>query len=367
MNRKAITSAVAEQPLANVHWIYLHRPFGSWIFRTKGWPLYYYLWHLDASSLARDLHRRIRFDLGHHVTMSTYWLPSVLALLPIPFIWGPVGGGESVPGPFAVTLGPLGQLHEYVRNLARLAAHQEPFLRLTARRASTVLAMTTQSAEILRSLGTSTPAVCPGVALPAEDLATLNGLAVRKMMPFRVLSIGRLLHWKGLHLAIAAFAEFARKFPKSEYWMVGDGPDRGRLEQLARGLHVGEKVRFLGALPRDQAWANMSECDVLLHPSLRDSGGWVCAEAMGARRPVICLDLGGPAGLVTDQSGIKIPASSPEQVVSDFARAMHRLAEDDERRLSMGEAARQRVRDHLCWDRMGEWMAHIYQQVHETQ
>ena len=50
---------------------------------------------------------------------------------------------------------------------------------------------------------------------------------------------------------------------------------------------------------------------MLIHPSLHDSGGWVCLEAMAAGRPVICLDLGGPGLQVTEKTGIKVKASTP--------------------------------------------------------
>jgi len=69
-----------------------------------------------------------------------------------------------------------------------------------------------------------------------------------------------------------------------------------------------------------------------MHPSLHDSGGWVTLEAMAAGRPVICLDLGGPALQVSEATGIKIPAISPPQVVADLASALKQLAGDPSRR-----------------------------------
>ena len=60
------------------------------------------------------------------------------------------------------------------------------------------------------------------------------------------------------------------------------------------------------------------------------SGGWTCLEAMAAGRPVVCLDLGGPATQVTEETGIKVPAPVPNQAVSGLAEAMTRLARDSE-------------------------------------
>ena len=114
---------------------------------------------------------------------------------------------------------------------------------------------------------------------------------------------------KAFHLGLRAFAQFHRQLPESEYWIIGDGPERKGLERLARQLGVAESVRFWGWLPRPEALRLLAECDVLVHPTLHDSGGWVCLEAMVAARPVVCLDLGGPGVQVTDETGIKLPAT----------------------------------------------------------
>jgi glycosyltransferase involved in cell wall biosynthesis len=173
--------------------------------------------------------------------------------------------------------------------------------------------------------------------------------------------VGNLLHWKGFSLGLQAFARFQMYHPRSEYWIVGTGPERGRLDQLARKLGVSRNVTFWGALPREQVLEKLQQTDALLHPSLHDSGGWVCLEAMATRHPVICLDLGGPALQVIPGSGIKLPAKSPEQVVSDLTAALLRLAQDSRIREQMGEASRLRVQNHFDWTRKGEQMQQIYQ------
>jgi glycosyltransferase involved in cell wall biosynthesis len=102
---------------------------------------------------------------------------------------------------------------------------------------------------------------------------------------------------------------------------------------------------------------------VLVHPSVHDSGGWVCLEAMAAARPVICVDLGGPAEQVTSASGIKIPAATPTQVVHDLAHAMTAVAGDAGMRDAMGAAGRARVGDEYLWERKGERLDAIFRSV----
>jgi glycosyltransferase involved in cell wall biosynthesis len=361
-NRAPIEKSLAKEPLPNVHWVYFDLPRWAcfWKKGERGVHLYYYLWQIAAYFVARKVHRCIGFNLVHHVTFGNYWLPSCLGLLPIPFIWGPVGGGESAPHAFWRSFSLRGKAYELLRDLVRSVAQFSPIVRLTTWRAAVGLAATPQTEKRLRSLGCRNVAVLSSVGLSKDEIGRLCSFTIRQSNPLRLVSIGNLLHWKGFELSLRGFAHFQSRFPAAEYWIIGDGPERKRLRKLAQRLGVGGSVTFWGAIPRRQVLEKLAECDVLLHPSLHDSGGWVCLEAMAAGRPVVCLDLGGPALQVREDTGIKVPATSPEQVVSDLAAAMMQLAEDPDLRIRLGVAARQRVREHFDWDQKGVFMASLY-------
>jgi glycosyltransferase involved in cell wall biosynthesis len=159
-----------------------------------------------------------------------------------------------------------------------------------------------------------------------------------------------------------AFARIHEEYPDSEYHLIGDGPQRSALERLAVNLGVADRVRFWGRLPRGQALARLAACSVLVHPSLHDSGGWVCLEAMAAGLPVICLDLGGPSLLVSEESGFVIPALTPEQVVGDIAGVLASLAHDPGLGSRMGGAGRKRMEQYFDWDVKGGQMQRIYEE-----
>lgn len=89
---------------------------------------------------------------------------------------------------------------------------------------------------------------------------------------------------------------------------------------------------------------------MFLFPGLRDSGGMAVLEAMAAAKPVISMDSGGPGLLVTEDTGIKVPVTTPDQVVQDLARALDSLLSDACLRRRMGQAARQRVIDEFVWE-----------------
>ena len=364
-NREPIERVLPTDVTRNIHFIYFDLPrwMAFWKRGRRGLQLYYYLWQLGAYFAVRKLHREIGFDLVHHVTFVKYWAPSFLALLPLPFLWGPVGGAESAPLRFWFSLSFRGKLYELLRYFVRGLAKLDPFVRLTAQRAVMAMATTRETEERLRALGCRRVFVFPQVALPGAEIRLLGGMCARMTSPFRVVSIGYLMHFKGFDLGLRAFARFHREFPASEYWLIGEGPERGRLERLARELDVTGRVTFWGSETRTEVLEKLADCDVLLHPALHESGGLVSLEAMAAGRPVICLDLGGLALQVTEDTGIRVPAVSPQQAVAALAAALSRIARDPCLRASLARAGRERVQQHFNWERKGLCLASMYDQV----
>lgn len=173
--------------------------------------------------------------------------------------------------------------------------------------------------------------------------------------------MGRLLHWKGFHLGLRAFAR--ANLPDAEYWLLGNGPERERLAAITEELGITSQVKFWGRLPREETLSKLRQCHVLVHPSLHDSGGWVCMEAMATGRPIICLDLGGPATQVTKETGFKIPAHYPEQAVQGLAEAMICLAKDPELRVRMGQAGQKLVGESHSWEAKGQSLAQLYEKI----
>jgi glycosyltransferase involved in cell wall biosynthesis len=354
-NRHSIEKALAIKSLPNVHWIFIDLPRWArfWKKGRRGARLYYCMWQFVTYLITRRLHHEVGFELVHHVTIVNYWMPSFLALLPVPFVWGPVGGGESAPRSFLRSFGRRGEMYEMLRNISRKIGELNPIVRLTARRAACVFAATKDTEKRLGHLGCREVHVHSQVGLPIEEVLQLCRLPFRERAPFRLLSGGTLIHWKGFELGIRAFAQLQRQFPTSEYWLLGDGPERRRWEALAEELSVAKKVVFWGEVTRSELLQKLAECDVLLHPSLHDSGGYIILEAMAAGRPPVCLDLGGPGVLVTPETGIKVPALCPDQVIRDLAEALGRLSCNPVFRASLGQAARTRVKEHFSWDEKG--------------
>lgn len=328
-----------------------------------GWLLYYMLWQVVALKKARELHREVRFDLVHHVTFGKYSVPSHLHRLGIPLIFGPVGGAEKAPTPeFYGDFGPAARLAERFR-LAHIAlARFDPWLRSCARRAALAIGTTEESAAELRRIGAAHVDVLPAISLPDDETAMLGTFTQTKAKSApSLVFIGRLLAWKGVHLAIRGLASCRNA--DLTLRIIGDGPARARLVELVASLGLENRVEFSGNLPRTEVLKCLHEADGLLFPSLHDSGGYAVIESMAAALPVICLDLGGPGMFVTDECGWKVHAVEPKQTVRALAEALDAFADDPAERERRGTQARARCLRHFTASSHGAKVEEIYRSL----
>lgn len=363
-NCDSIKTELKRRPVPNLHFIYHDLPRWArfWKQGARRLHLYYLLWQLTAVPLCRRLHAQIGFDVVHHITLGSHRFPSCLAWLPCPLIWGPVGGAEKAPFAFYLSFGTRGMIQELLRDASNLLTRFDPLVRHTVRKASKILVTTEDTRRVLPRWAQMKSLIVPAQGIQKEP----KPVARTRRHPdhgLSVLYVGRLVHWKGAQLAIRAFADFSRRAPAARMTIRRDGPERGRLERLAARLGVDSSIRFEGEGAYQDAMDLYERHDVLLFPSFHDSGGCAVVEAMSRGLPAICLDLAGPAVVVTDDVGIKIRARSSTQVVRHLAAALERLRADPQLRARMAEAAYRRVAEMYDWDRKGQLIKHLYDQV----
>jgi glycosyltransferase involved in cell wall biosynthesis len=324
--------------------------------------------------VARRLHGTVRFDLAAHVTFVKYWAPSAVAGLDIPFVWGPVGGGESAPRPFYARFSESGLRYERRRDFARTLMEKDPRVRRTARRATLTFATTDETRLRAEAIGARRVEVRSGIGLSAEEAIRFASVPRAPEGPPHFLAMGRLLAFKGFRFALEAFARAANDasaagdgaMAGARLTILGDGPERPELEQLVRDLGIADRVSMPGHVARDHIVERLAASHALIHPSLHESGGGVCLEAMAAGRPVVCFDLGGSSVHVAREAGVRVPAPAPEPGIAGLAAAIRMLAGDPAVGVRMGAAGRAHVRRHFIWeDRIAD-LAERYREIAAT-
>ncbi len=312
---------------------------------------YYYAWQYGAYRVAAKLHEKTPFDAVHHVTWVQGRSPSFKGRLGIPFILGPLAGGEAAPWPLRGVLGLRQWTVDLVRDMWTLLARGDPLVRQTYRQASSIYVATPDSLSLVPAFARPRARVQLAIAFePSERIR------VRDHAPgpgLKLLYVGRFLGWKGMELGLAAFAQLAQTHPASSLTLVGSGPEEGRWRRKAEPLGIADKLEWIAWLPREEVETLYAHYDALLFPSLHDSGGLVILEAMSAGLPVVCLDLGGPGVIVDETCGIKIAAHgrSRPQVESALGEALLRLAGDASFRARLGAGAVNRSKN-FSWSRL---------------
>ncbi|WP_412068175.1 glycosyltransferase [Rubrivirga sp. IMCC43871] len=374
--RMYVEAELAERPVEHLRFAYYALPFEPEKYRVRGEPMHgapgqfhYLAWQMAAARVARRLHRERPFDLSHHITFVKYWTPSAVAGLGVPFVWGPVGGGEAAPEPFVQALGPEGVRYERRREQAQRLFEKLPSVRRTARAARLAFATTDETRVRMEAIGTTPVEVQGAIALPDDEIARLGAIPEPDDGPVRFVCIGRQLALKAYHLGIEAFAAIADDvaLAGAELWMIGDGPEHDRLRQLAADLGVADRVRFFGALPRAEVLERLAETHALIQTSLHESGGSVCLEALAAGRPVVGLALGGTVVHAPPETSVLVPAVTPAQAVVDLADALRYVAVDGPARQRMGREGRRVVAERFAWGAKIAALAERYWEVAERE
>jgi glycosyltransferase involved in cell wall biosynthesis len=314
-NRSAIESGLRGLPEADrLHFEYVDLPPWAmfWKRGRRGVHLYYVLWQFAALQRARWLHQQVGFDLAWHATLANIYLGTGASYLPVPMVFGPVGGAVRPPVRLTPVMGISGSVYEGVRAVVRgVFKFLDPMAHKAWKRADLILTLNRECAEWLPQRYRRKTAVFHHVALEPSLKADQAPRTPTK----RMLYAGRLIPWKGLALAIRALVYL----PDWTLLICGEGRDEPRLRRVARRWAVEDRVRFLGVLPRDEVRSLMrSGADVFAFPSLREDAGWAVGEAIAAGLPVVCIDRGGPAAM----AGVAVPVSGLRATIRGFARAV---------------------------------------------
>jgi glycosyltransferase involved in cell wall biosynthesis len=350
-NRAAVEPAIEREqlPLAVSYY-----DLPAWCGRWKRWPgglyLYYVLWQAGAYRRAKLLHATHRFDRVHHVTFASFRLPSLMGALGIPFIFGPVGGGETTPRRLLGSLPLHARLLELVRDTLNRVAAFDPVLRFTWSRATTIACTTPETRAHIPRRFQHKCLVQPTIGIEMAKQEELSGREhTRPQASF--LFVGRLLYWKGLHLALRALSQVRRRIPEARLRVVGEGRDRAWLHSVAKRAGVADCVDWIPWMSREEVLKEYRNHTAFVFPSLHDSGGLAVLEALASGLPVVCLALGGPGILVDQTCGIVVDTSAraEEEIVASLAETMIRLVEQPGLRAGLAAGSVARVRE-FSWE-----------------
>ena len=317
--------------------------------------LIYLVWQRAALREALRLHAAERFDIVHHVSWGTVNAPPALWRLGVPFVWGPLGGGQLAPWDFARYLGWRGIVKEAVRAARARLMPSLPALRRAVANSAMLLATNRETADVLRRAGAAHVQLFLDGGVRPDAILPFPGRRADDRLEF--LWAGRLEPRKGLPLALEAMA----RVPDCpvRLTVAGSGPLRAAYERQAERLGLGEAVRFLGLVPHDEMRALFSASDAFLFTSLQDSFGSVVIEALAAGLPLLALDHQGVGAMIPAAAAIKVPVTSPDATVAGLETGIRVLAASADVRSRMSVAAYRHAATET-WSRRADRMNRLY-------
>ena len=184
-----------------------------------------------------------------------------------------------------------------------------------------------------------------------------------------ILYVGRLIFWKGVQILIEAFSQILKTQYDCILIIVGDGPIKGDLEELAYNLHISSSVSFLGNISQKDLNYRYSKANVFVLPSINymeqtEGLGVVLLEAMASGVPVIGSNIGGIPDIIEDGvNGLLVSPGDPQ----GLADAIIQILENPELAARFREAGLKTVRDRFSWDKISDQFIEVYQEVlHES-
>ena len=203
------------------------------------------------------------------------------------------------------------------------------------------------------------PTLAEARARRASDLAGAGHGGVNSAPT--LVTVGHLVARKRNADVIRALAALRDRHPDLRYVIVGDGPEREALGELAASLGVAGRVELRGAMPNDEAVRVARSADLFVLPSVDEAFGVAYIEAMAGGVPAIgSMGEAGPEEIVREGGGLRLV---PPADVPALAQEISALISDDRERRELGQQARATVERAFTWERCGEATVAAYREA----
>ena len=357
-NKPNINAWLAENPdFSNINFIYYDLPKWArfWKKGLRGVRLYYILWQLCSNNIVKRTMIENNISIFHHLTYgNALWNVSRYGSKQT-FIWGPVGGLETIPENFSRHYDTKCRIIEKFRRFAVACAKlnvgfyyrckqadiilcktEHTLKRIPQRFAAKAILFTDVAADVIAHSDaainmaadvTAHSDIINGSNPPAAHNASSN--SIDKAINF--ISVGRLDAWRGFDLVLEAFALARKQNNLLTLTIVGDGNDKSRLLSIVDKLDISSSVSFTGNVPMSEYKSLMHTADVVVNASLKEGAVTVSFDAVSLGKPLICLDTTGYTRCFSEKYAVIIPILERDVVIDKIKDAILTLANNEQR------------------------------------
>lgn len=351
-NRHSIEPWIEKHPeYQGIHWLYYDWPKWArfWKKGLRGVRTYYNLWQICIDGIVRRTMQGNDIRIFHHLTYgNVLWKVSKYGQKQF-FVWGPVGGLETIPSEFSHCYDLKNRILESVRRRMASLTHWNMGFRKRCRNANLILCKTEITRQYIPSEYADKAVLFTDVA--ADSTPYIYNKVGKDSDITEFITVGRLDAWRGFDLVIEATEAAIRENDRIHVTILGEGSDRTRLETLVREKSLDNHVSLPGKVSMDDYRKRMAASDVVINAALKEGAVTVSFDAMAMGLPLICIDTTGYTRYFTDDYAIMIPRTSREEIISSIKDGMVRLTNPDVRQ-RMGINARAAA-SKITWEQHG--------------
>ena len=350
----------------NIHFVYFDLP--QWARRWKrgmrGVRLYYMLWQWLSNGVVKRTMQENGIEVYHLLTYGNAMWPASRYGMKQRFVWGPVSAGVSLPRYLTKYFSLKSRMKEAAQRTMKWLLPLNMGFRTRCRCADVILCKTDETIECV-------PRKWRHKCVQMTDVAVELRDAERYMLPKRYdeakvnyVMAGTLVGWRTVDVLLESWKLCQQTIDNSQrstvngqrstvdckLTIVGDGPERVRLEGLIRELGIEDSVRLVGQVDMETYYSYIAQADVVVNSCFREGAVTVSFDAMAMGKPLICFDTGGYTHYFEPEySRVIKGVKSREEAVERLAQAMVELA-DKELCAKMGVEAKRRSEE-LSWEK----------------
>jgi glycosyltransferase involved in cell wall biosynthesis len=332
------------------------------IAHLQSW-LNYGSFNRQVLAAAEAWHREEGFDLCHQVTIAAWRLPSPLWQLPIPFIWGPIGGAGYIPAAFRIMLSPSARLFEKARDINTAFSSRSSTFKKCIENTTVVIAANEETEFFLAPHRKDKPML----RLPVTPFDQENVLRFRRKEnaamltgPLRLFAGGNIEGRKGLSLALRALALAKAQGIDFHFIVGGGGPEIESLKKLARALGIESMVEFHPGYQGNDYVEALHSTDVYFLPSFRETMGMTLVEAIFSGCYPLVADSSAQGEIVRLAGGHAVPIKNMDSLIQGLAEAIVWCVEHRTELPEFATTAAMHIEDYLSSERYDTTLGEAY-------
>ena len=329
---------------------------GDWRFY-----IHYRRWQEKTLKIAKQICSEVHIDITHQLSMIGFREPGLLWKIVGPkHLWGPIGSMGDIPTRFLTDLPLHIRLKQMLKNTISHYQITHSPVREAVKNSDRMIAALKVTADIIKEkYGVSVDVISETGLLPGDE--HLHEYDSRR--PLELLWVGRFIPTKKLSIAFESLAR-TKDYRKFRLHIVGAGSDEEvkMYHSLAEKLGINDVCIWYGRIPHAEVQIMMQKKDLFFFTSVYEGGPHVVNEAIANNLPILCFDTCGQGLVVDDSIGWKVPLSTLDDGIKQFAEKLDFIQEHREL-LSICSNNCTAKQQELSWERKIRRISEIYEEL----